>query len=168
MLSEEGFSAGEKGRSICIGSEPQADNKTAVKSASVARTRDTMNADVSMELVMKRLLACALISFAFPLSAYAGSFTDSLYGEFTVTVNGDHLELQRGEARGALRYWNASTFRWETAVSSVTGPLFIKFDVAPDNTVGGMYFGLAGDMALIGRKVSGRGGRGGRGGPPMR
>ena len=101
-----------------------------------------------------------------PLSAYAGSFADSLYGEFTVTVNGDHLELQRGAMSGPLEYWNANNFRWETPISSVTGPLFIRFDVAPDNTVGGLYFGLAGDVVLIARKAAGRGGRGGRGGAP--
>jgi hypothetical protein len=101
-----------------------------------------------------------------PLTAYAGSFVDSLYGEFVIAVKGDHLELQRGDMRGPLQYWNASNFRWDTPVSTVTGPLYIKFDVAPDNTVGGIYFGLGGDVTLIGRKAAGRGGRGGRGGTP--
>ena len=110
MLSEEGFSAGEKGRSICIGSEPQADNKTAVKSASVARTRDTMNADVSMELVMKRLLACALISFAFPLSAYAALNIGDPAPDFT--------------AQAALA---GSVYRFSLAESLKKGPVVLYF-----------------------------------------
>jgi hypothetical protein len=101
-----------------------------------------------------------------PLSAYAGSYSDSLYGEFTIAQVGDHLELQRGDMRGPLQYWNASNFRWDTPLASVTGPMFIKFDVAPDNTVSGIFFGLAGDVALVNRKPAGRGGRGGRGGTP--
>jgi hypothetical protein len=44
--------------------------------------------------------------------------------------------------------------------------MFIKFDVAPDNSVTGLYFGLAGDVTLMSKKGGGRGGRGGRGGTP--
>jgi hypothetical protein len=40
----------------------------------------------------------------------------------------------------------------------------IKFEIAPDNTVTGLYFGLAGDVALLSRKGGGREGRGRRGG----
>jgi len=42
--------------------------------------------------------------------------------------------------------------------------MFIKFEVGPDNSVTGLYFGLAGDVSLLSRKGAG-GGRGrGRGG----
>lgn len=59
-LSVEGCSAGEYGRSTCIGSAPQADSKTDTSKATEPRSRDTMNAPVAMERVMLRFLACAL------------------------------------------------------------------------------------------------------------
>lgn len=98
-----------------------------------------------------------------PLSAFAGTFGDSLYGDMTVVLKGDHLELERGEVRGPLQYWNANNFRWTNPLSSVTGPMFIKFDITPDGRVTGLYFGLGADVNLLNRKTP-RGG--GRGGPP--
>lgn len=100
-----------------------------------------------------------------PLTAFAGTFVDSLYGAATVTVKDGHLELERGEWRGPLQYWNANNFRW-TVPGSPTGPMNIKFEIAPDNTVSGLYFGLGSDATLLNRKGGGRGGRGGRGGTP--
>ena len=97
-----------------------------------------------------------------PLAAYTGTYADSLYGEATVSIKDGHLELVRGEWHAPLEYWNATNFRWNA--SSVTGPMYIKFEVAPDNTVTGLYFGLAGDVTLMSKKGGGRGGRGGRGG----
>jgi CubicO group peptidase (beta-lactamase class C family) len=99
-----------------------------------------------------------------PLTAYAGTYTDSLYGDATVEIKDGRLELTRGEWRAPLQYWNATNFRWSVP-GSPAGPLFIKFEVSPDNTVTGMYFGLAGDVTLLGRKNAGRGARAGRGGP---
>jgi hypothetical protein len=100
-----------------------------------------------------------------PLTAYEGTYADSLYGDAIVSIKDGHLELVRGDWRAPLEYWNATNFRWNA--SSVTGPMFIKFEVGPDNTVSGLYFGLAGDVALMTKKVvGGRGGRGGRGGTP--
>jgi hypothetical protein len=81
-------------------------------------------------------------------------------------VKDGHLELTRGDWNGPLQYWNASNFRWNTPGAAVTGPLIIKFDISPDNVVTGLYFGLAGDVSLLGRVGGGRGGRGGRGGSP--
>jgi len=98
-----------------------------------------------------------------PLAAYAGTYADSLYGDATVEIKSGHLELKRGEWSAPLQYWNATNFRWSVP-GSPAGPMFIKFEVAPDNSVAGMYFGLAGDVTLLGRKGGGRGGRGGRGG----
>src|SRR5439155_21607928 len=100
-----------------------------------------------------------------PLSAYAGTYADSLYGEIVVSVEGNRLELKRGDWHGPLEYWNATNFRWTILPSAPTAPMIIKFDVAADNRVTGLYFGLAGDQTLLGRKgTGGRGGRGGRGG----
>ncbi len=104
-----------------------------------------------------------------PLSSYVGTFADSLYGEATVSIKDGHLEFVRGMAHGALEYWNANNFRWSSnaAIGGATGPTaFIRFEVSPDNRVTGVYFGLAPDVTLLGRKNAGggRGGRGGRGG----
>lgn len=96
-----------------------------------------------------------------PLTAYAGTFADSLYGEFTVSVQNGHLDLARGDIHAPLEYWNANNFRWLLPPTAPTAPPFIKFDISTDNTVTGMYFGLGTDVTLLGRKGAGRGGRGG-------
>lgn len=90
-----------------------------------------------------------------PLAAFVGSYADSLYGEMTVTMAGGQLELSRGDLRAPLVYWNANNFRWMLPLTEVTGPQFIKFEISPDNTVTGMYFGLPGDVTLLGKKRSG-------------
>jgi CubicO group peptidase (beta-lactamase class C family) len=95
-----------------------------------------------------------------PLAAFVGTYTDSLYGEMTVSLKDGHLELARGDIRGALEYWNANNFRWLLPLTAPTGPTFIKFEITPDNTVTGLYFGLAGDVTLLNKKGGGRGGRG--------
>ena len=98
-----------------------------------------------------------------PLSAYVGTFADSLYGEATVSVQDGHLEFVHGLQHGPLAYWNANNFRWSSNGSLVgsNDPLaIIKFEVSADNRVTGVYYGLAPDVTLLGRKVAG-GGRGG-------
>jgi CubicO group peptidase (beta-lactamase class C family) len=102
-----------------------------------------------------------------PLSAFAGTYADSLYGEVTVTFKDGRLELARGDIRGPLEYWSANNFRWILPLTAPTGPTFIKFEIAADNTVSGMYFGLGSDLDLLGRKnAGGRGGRGATAGSP--
>ena len=93
-----------------------------------------------------------------PLSTYAGTFADSLYGAVHVRVKDGRLELERGEWVGALQFWSGTTFRWKVPPSAPTGPLFIKFDVSPANEVTGVYFGLGADVTLLGRVSVGRGG----------
>jgi len=93
-----------------------------------------------------------------PLTAYTGTFADSLYGDATVSIKDGKLILVRGEWSGVLEYWNATNFRWLIPPGSPTGPMTIKFDVAPDNTVTGLYFGIQGDVTLLSRKGGGRGG----------
>jgi CubicO group peptidase (beta-lactamase class C family) len=96
-----------------------------------------------------------------PLSAYAGTFADSLYGAVRVVLKDGQLELEHGDWRGPLEYWNASNFRWKVPPSAPVGPMFIKFDVAPDNTVSGLYFGLGADVTLLSRVRATRGAPGG-------
>ena len=101
-----------------------------------------------------------------PLTAFAGTFADSLYGELTVSLKDGHLELARADVHAPLEYWNANAFRWMLPLTAPTGPQFIKFEISPDNTVTGMYFGLGTDVTLLGRKGGVRGGRGGVAGTP--
>jgi CubicO group peptidase (beta-lactamase class C family) len=82
----------------------------------------------------------------FPLSAYAATYSDSLYGDATVSVQDDHLVLTRGEWKGPLTYWNDENFRW-----SELG-MFVKFDVSPLGAISGMTFGLPGDVTTLTRK----------------
>ena len=87
-----------------------------------------------------------------PLASYVGTFVDSLYGEATVSLQNGRLELTHGLAHGALEYWNASNFRWWSNGSIPAATMYIKFDVSPGGTVTGMYYGLAPDVTLLGRK----------------
>jgi CubicO group peptidase (beta-lactamase class C family) len=82
----------------------------------------------------------------FALSAYAATYSDSLYGDATVSVQDDHLVLSRGDWKGPLTYWNDENFRW-----SELG-MFVKFEVAPTGTITGMTFGLPGDVSTMTRK----------------
>jgi CubicO group peptidase (beta-lactamase class C family) len=94
-----------------------------------------------------------------PLSAYVGTYADSLYGEATVTIKDGHLEFARGRAHGPLEYWNANNFRW-TSNSSIRGLVsYIKFEVTPDNKVTGVYFGYGSEINLLGRKFGTGAGR---------
>jgi hypothetical protein len=97
------------------------------------------------------------------LSAFAGAYADSLYGEATVTLENDHLLLKHGEWQGPLEFVNALNFTWKLPGTSPLPSLPIKFEVSPDSKVTGMYFGLGNDATLLARKNAG-GGRGGRGG----
>jgi CubicO group peptidase (beta-lactamase class C family) len=55
-----------------------------------------------------------------PLARYAGRFTDALYGDAAITVEGDHLVLRFAHSPafvGDLQHWQYDTFvaRWRTA-----------------------------------------------------
>ncbi|MEP7000048.1 MAG: serine hydrolase [bacterium] len=91
-----------------------------------------------------------------PLAAYAGTFADSLYGIVTVAVKDGHLMLAHGEWSGPLQYWNANNFRWTLPLTAALNTLPVKFDVAPDNAVTGIYFGLGADVNLLGRVAAPR------------
>jgi CubicO group peptidase (beta-lactamase class C family) len=99
------------------------------------------------------------------LSAFAGAYADSLYGDATVVMEGDHLVLKHGDWQGTLEFVNALNFTWKLPPGTPVPSLPIKFEVSPDGKVTGMYFGLGSDATLLGRKAAG-GGRGGRRGGP--
>ncbi|HEY2066798.1 MAG TPA: serine hydrolase [Gemmatimonadaceae bacterium] len=94
------------------------------------------------------------------LAAYAGTYGDSLYGDAVVTLKDGHLEMTHGDWSAPLQYWNADNFRWLLPPGTLSGQMFIKFEVSPDNTVSGLYFGLGSDATLLARKVN-RAGRAG-------
>jgi CubicO group peptidase (beta-lactamase class C family) len=86
-----------------------------------------------------------------PLTAFAGTYVDSLYGTATVSVEGGRLHMRRGDWQGPLEYWNASNFRWTIVPSSALSTMFIKFEVTPDGRVTGLHFGLADDATVLRR-----------------
>jgi CubicO group peptidase (beta-lactamase class C family) len=86
-----------------------------------------------------------------PLSAYVGTYADSLYGELTVAIKDGKLQLTRGSQFGPLEYWNANNFRWWSNADLGLTP-YIKFDISPDNRVTGVYFGSGAETSLLGRK----------------
>lgn len=59
---------------------------------------------------------------ALPLDGYAGTYTNELYGEASVTLRGGELYLKFNEAaQGALEHWENETFR-----ISWSSPLFVE------------------------------------------
>jgi CubicO group peptidase (beta-lactamase class C family) len=46
-----------------------------------------------------------------PLARYAGVYSDSLYGDVTVTTTGDSLRVKVGTLEGTLEHWQYDTFR---------------------------------------------------------
>lgn len=86
------------------------------------------------------------------LTAYVGAYTDSLYGEATVSLTDGKLVMQRGDFTAPLEYWNGSNFRWGPLPSAALSSLFVKFDIAPDGKVTTLSFGLGPDSAHMGRK----------------
>lgn len=91
-----------------------------------------------------------------PISAYAGSYADSLYGEAIVSETDDKLVMQRADLSAPLEYWNANNFRWGRLNSAAVTSLFVKFEVAPDGKVTSLSFGLGPDTAYMARKAPAR------------
>ena len=46
-----------------------------------------------------------------PIAQYVGVYTDSLYGETTVTAAGGGLRVRIGSLEGTLEHWQYDTFR---------------------------------------------------------
>jgi hypothetical protein len=60
-------------------------------------------------------------------SAFAGSYSDPLYGSITLTAAGDALTIaDSAELRGRLEHWNYDTFRvvWDLGWLD---PTFVRF-----------------------------------------
>ena len=87
-----------------------------------------------------------------PLTAYAGEYADSIYGDASVTLADGRLTMKRGDWSAPLEYWNANYFRWGRLPSATMASLFVKFDVSPDGKVTTLSYGLGSDSAHFGRK----------------
>ncbi|HEY6854479.1 MAG TPA: serine hydrolase [Gemmatimonadales bacterium] len=71
------------------------------------------------------------------LAGYAGSYTDRLYGDATIAVEGDHLVLRFSHSAafvGDLEHWQHDTFKthWRTANIA---DAFVTFTLQPDGSV---------------------------------
>ena len=99
-----------------------------------------------------------------PLSAYEGTYTDSLYGDVKIALKDGKLVMERNGFSGPLEFWNGSNFRWGRLASGAIPNLFVKFDVTTDGKVNSLAWGVGADSAYLTRKAP-PGGRGaGRGG----
>ena len=99
-----------------------------------------------------------------PLSAYEGTYADSLYGEARVFLKDGKLQMERGAFSGPLEFWTGGNFRWGRLQSGAIPNLFVKFDVTTDGKVNTLAWGVGADSAYLTRKAP-PGGRGaGRGG----
>jgi len=87
-----------------------------------------------------------------PVSAYAGTYTDSAYGDLAVTLNNGRLALRRGELEAQLTHWHHDVFRAEWT-SRTQDPTFITFTVGPENTVETLTTDLLGDHMVLHRRV---------------
>ena len=86
-----------------------------------------------------------------PLTAFAGSYWDDVYGEATITLENGVLMLRRGDWHGPLEFRSGTSFRWTVPYQPVGQPEFINFDIAADDRVTGFYFGI-GEFVWLMRK----------------
>lgn len=75
-----------------------------------------------------------------PLTDYAGTYSDPLYGKATVSLSSGHLVLRRGsEFVGDLEPWNHDTFR-VTWRYRFLGHDFVQFGLSPTGNADALYF----------------------------
>ncbi len=75
-----------------------------------------------------------------PLGAYAGTYSDPLYGQATVSLSNGHLVLKRAsEFVGDLEPWNHDTFR-VTWRYRFLGHGFVQFGLSPAGNADALYF----------------------------
>lgn len=72
-----------------------------------------------------------------PLARYVGTYRDTLYGDATITLEGDHLALRFSHSPafvGDMRHWQYDTFvaHWRTAHIE---DAFVTFALEPDGSV---------------------------------
>ena len=99
-----------------------------------------------------------------PLSAFVGTYVDSLYGDAIVSLKDGQLELKRGDWHGAARVLE----RDQLPLGQPPGVADRSDDHQVRGRAGqhrdGPVFRSRGRRSLLRKKGGGRGGRGGRGG----
>jgi len=87
-----------------------------------------------------------------PLPSYAGTYSDSAYGDLAVTLKNGQLAMQRGELVARLTHWHHDVFQAEWSARTL-GPTFVTFTVGPENTVETLTMDLLGDHMVLRRKA---------------
>jgi hypothetical protein len=87
-----------------------------------------------------------------PLASYAGTYSDSAYGDLAVTLKNGHLAMQRGELVAQLTHWHHDVFQAEWNARTLE-PTFVTFAVGPENTVETLTMDLLGDHMVLHRKA---------------
>jgi len=88
---------------------------------------------------------------ALPLTAYTGTFVDSLLGELTVTVQNDKLMGVRGLLHGPIEPAGRDNFTWSTGII-VLPTLPLEFLIGPDGRARAVTVSLQGDTRELVRK----------------
>ena len=93
---------------------------------------------------------------ALPLTAYTGTFADSLLGELTVTVQNDKLVGVRGLLHGSMEPAGRDNFIWSTGLT-VLPTLPLEFLVGPDGRARAVSMSFQGDTRELVRKPASSG-----------
>ncbi len=88
---------------------------------------------------------------ALPLTAYTGTFVDSLLGELTVTVQNDKLVGVRGLLHGTMEHAGRDNFTWSTGLT-VLPTLPLEFLIGPDGRARAVSVSFQGDVRELVRK----------------
>jgi CubicO group peptidase (beta-lactamase class C family) len=89
-----------------------------------------------------------------PLAVYAGTYSDSTYGDVIVTVANGALAMQRGELHGPLVHWHHDVFQ-ERWTDRQLGTNFVEFTVGPENSVDTLTIDLLGDHMVLAHQHGG-------------
>jgi hypothetical protein len=95
------------------------------------------------------------------LTAYTGTFADSLFGEVTVTVKDGKLNGVRGGLHGTMEHANRDNFTWSTGLT-VLPTLPVQFLIGADGQANALSITFSGESWRLGRKPT-RGPAGGSG-----
>jgi hypothetical protein len=88
---------------------------------------------------------------ALPLTAYVGTFVDSLFGEVTVTVKDDKLYAVRAGLHGPMEHVNRDNFTWSTGLT-VLPTLPLEFLVGTEGRANALSITFSGESWRLARK----------------
>lgn len=83
-----------------------------------------------------------------PLAAYAGTYSDSTFGDVVIALVDGKLMVRRGELTGPLEHWHHDVFRvtWNTRW---LGTSFVEFAVGSTNKVDTLSMTVLGDHLVL-------------------